>query len=328
MLLLAGCVVGTIDGATGTESGDVRSPAAFVGHWMLDGESTAADLAEFCTTYDRIDGSLSLGETDFTSLDGLECLTSVTGTVRIERNPGLLSIGALEGLTEISDYLVIEDNESLDLTETPAALASVGGLYLSRLPATETLGAWASLTTVEQNVELLDLPVLDGLDGITAVGGDIAIRRSTATTFSALSSVQTAGSLAFADNVALSKLAGLTSLAAVSGIVSLSDPKLEDLSGLNTLSDVGRLHLLYVATENLDAFSSLRRVGGDLELIYNPALRDLQGLGGVERIEGALRVVGNSSLNPSEVTTLVEAIGAENILGGVVTDGSCVAPCE
>lgn len=83
-----------------------------------------------------------------------------------------------------------------------------------------------------------------------------------------------------------------------------------------------------VGSQDLDAFGSLRRVEDDLDVIYNPNLSSVQGLAGVEHIGGALRIVENSSLHPSEVTALIEAIGAENIIGGVRTEGSCVAPCE
>ena len=327
-LLACAATDGAVHESVGHETGFVDTPpAVFHGDLMFDDSAIATDLSIFCEEYGSIDGSVWVGDTAWPDLAGLECLTEVGGDFHIERNQNMTSLAGLNQLRAVGGLLVIKENQALNLESSLDALEQAGGIYLAELPTTSHLGGWPALTMVSGNIELLDLPVLDGLVGITHVGGDVVVRRSSAKTFESLNSVVSAGSITFMDNAVLEQLDGLSSLTDVDGGVNLFDTSLAAFGGLGKLERVGSLNLSFSESAGVDGFAAVRDVRGDLDLVYNAQLVQLGGLSGVEHILGTLRIFGNDKLPSEEISTLVAAIGEANIEGGVETTESCVAPC-
>ena len=131
--------------------------------------------------------------------------------------------------------------------------------------------------TSDLTVRGFDIWNLDGLAGLTAVGGYLIIR----------------------NNDALASLAGLGGLTSVGGGLTIGyNDALTDLTGLGGLTSLGgHLFIDYnEALTDLTGLGGVTSVGGPLFIEYNDTLTDLSGLGGIASVGGALIISTNAAL--------------------------------
>ncbi|MCK9423664.1 MAG: T9SS type A sorting domain-containing protein [Bacteroidales bacterium] len=261
------------------------------------------------------------GVTDITNLNGLNMLTSTTGSLSMIGNP-FNSLTGLENLNYIGGNLKIgafywscHGNDLLvDLTGLNG-LDSIGGDL-----------------DIDCNHGLTSL---SGLESLTLIGGNLKIGNAvylghggnpSLTSLSGLSSLRTVeSSILISRNDALTSLTGLEGLTYLPGYIEICySPGLINLTGLNNLSYIGGLDLyenyFLVSLSGLDHLDS---IGGNLYigLCYevatqphygNEALASLNGLENLTSIGGTLNIGQNPSL-----TSLA---GLDNIAAGSIAN--------
>jgi len=124
---------------------------------ILEGDAvivSAADLAALDGTT-AITGSLTISAPALFDLHGLECLTAVGGTLRLEGNAALTDLSGLRSLSPPGGDVEIVNN---------GALRSLQGMQ----QITELIGG----LRIEGNAAL---PDFGGLESLSAIGGDLAI---------------------------------------------------------------------------------------------------------------------------------------------------------
>jgi hypothetical protein len=235
-----------------------------------------------------------------TSLTGLEGLTSISGNLSIWDNSTLTTLAALESLTTVQGNLVIRDNPSLsDLTGLESLIAIGGGLFiientvlasLNKLNSLTSIGGWLSISSTRALVNLV------GLEGLTSVGGYLEIN----------------------NNYALTSLTGLDNLNSVGGLViSGYNGVLENLTGLDGLvSVINEVDIRYnTALVSLVGLDNLESIGGDLKIRYNDNLASLIGLGKLDSIGSNLEITDN----PYLPTSLAEDLALQVKVAGSIT---------
>ena len=143
---------------------------------------------------------------------------------------------------------------------------------------------------------------LDGLQNVTSVGGDLFIYNNTAlVSLDGLHNITAiSGNMELHGNDALHDLTGLRSLASVGGHVSMyHNDMLPNLSGLGSLASIGGILEIveHAGITSLDGLGSgLTIIDGNLSIIENSALRDVEALHHITRVDGDLMIVGNDAL--------------------------------
>ena len=196
---------------------------------MIDGHVFAYDYEDVLALEGVacIEGDLFVSEQfgEIPDLAPLWALQRVEGVLHVGTPD--VSVGSLQGLD---------------------ALSYAGGLLVERAPITDLDGLEALLELGEQGLEVRSWEVfygdVDGLAGLTIVGGD-AILRDTMNLegLGALESV--AGDLWILQNPGLVDLAGLDGLQVVEGrfVLALNE-ELASISGLNGAAPVGEVHVV------------------------------------------------------------------------------------
>jgi hypothetical protein len=146
---------------------------------------------------------------------------------------------------------------------------------------------------------------LDGLAGITSIGGDLVIgSRFSAINFycdlNGLNNLVTiGGNLEILNNGSLNRLTGLERLSVVKGnLVIENNIALHNLLALGNLSQVGGDILISrnPLLQDLKGLEGLTEVNGDMLINLNPELQSLEGLVNINRIDGDLDILFNETL--------------------------------
>lgn len=147
---------------------------------------------------------------------------------------------------------------------------------------------------------------LAGLGSLDSIGGSLSIFNTWGlTNLSALGSLKLIrGDFAFYDNHGVSDLNGLTALARVNGRVDIfSNPEMTSLNGLNNLTNIGgSLQIAQnIALTSLNGLNGLKSVGGDVVIGgFNPqintVLSTLAGLDQLTSVGGLLWILYNPAL--------------------------------
>ena len=169
---------------------------------------------------------------------------------------------------------------------------------LSNLDGMEHLTAVGGELVVEHNAQLVNL---QGLSGLESVGEDLTIyNNDQLPNLSGLSSLSAVGGeFLIWSNDTLTALDGLTSLVTLDGDLTIrTNPALGDLSGLDSLTSItGDLKIWdNPGLVHLDGLSSLQSVGGGATIQFNGALVDVDGLAGLDSVGAKLYVYNNDAL--------------------------------
>jgi hypothetical protein len=142
-----------------------------------------------------------------------------------------------------------------------------------------------------------DIENIDGLDELTAIGGDLYI-----------------------SNPHIKDLTGLKSITSIGGSINIeNNNSLTNLSGLENITSIGGSLIIYsyewgnAALASLSGLDNVSSIGKDLWIYGNPVLRSLTGLGNVTSVGGKLTILGNDAL-----TNLAD-LGNLTSLGGNLT---------
>ncbi len=257
-------------------------------------------------------------------LQGLATLNSVGQDLYLEYNASLESIEALNGIQPIiGDNLVISRNASLANLKGFEHITNVTGrLDISGIPALETLNDLSALETIGDDFTLVSndgLTSLEGLGSLRSINGSLTVENSdqirTLLGAPALNSID---GLRIKNNLALENLDGLEQVSDISGNVTLySNPALASLSGLQSLETIGG-ELSIDHHSNLLSLTGLDRlthIGQSITVRNNYNLTSIESLFQLERIERFFSFHNNYSLCDSSVYELLELIQSREGVG-------------
>jgi hypothetical protein len=217
-------------------------------------------------------------------LERLRDVTTFEGTLYVDRQCNAADLEPMRCLKHVDGFLSINtDVESLDF---------IRGL--------ETVTGSLFLDSTSDIV----------LANLVSVGGDLQLDgREASLAFPKLVSV---GSMLRFGGPALSR-ASFPELETVGGSLAISSASaLEHLPDFRKLTSANHLFLVNNGITDLQGLELLRELGIGLEISSNPALRDLRGLVGLERV-GSFSVVSNPALPTCEAEWLRDRL--------TITDG-------
>jgi hypothetical protein len=167
-----------------------------------------------------------------------------------------------------------------------------------------------------------DIHNLNGLSGITSIGGNLWILVvGSLNNISGLNSLTyIGGSVRIDGALYLTSLSGLSSLEYIGGSLSIGDydgnDNLTDLNGLQNLETIGGGLQIWFNNNlvSLSGLDNLASIGGDIDLYYNYKLASLNGLGGLNAIPGYFSINNNGPLlNLSGLEALISIGGGLEI---------------
>lgn len=159
--------------------------------------------------------------------------TVITGYLRIGAPNGVdINLNGLNTLTEVQDYLQINNCKDCSSLQGLNNLTSIGALFISRLENLSNFEGLNGLTNIDNDLviggasinENLNLLNLNGLDNLVYVGGNVNIwNNPQLQNINGLSNLQSVNGeyLRVRANVSLSNLCGLTNIVANGGITGL-----------------------------------------------------------------------------------------------------------
>ncbi|NAY92256.1 hypothetical protein GTQ34_10020 [Muricauda sp. JGD-17] len=277
-----------------------------------------------------------VGNTGLESLQGLNGLRLIGGSLIIDNNDLLTDLRGLENLefiesTNITGVLNISNCENITSLSGLENLKSINGVLnlvvnplLSDISALSDSAINAQTVRIEQCHALVDL---DGLQGVTAseeiyiqvnnslntlnglgnlVDANIIVIgfNDLLVNLSALNNVSNLEQLNISGNASLSDLKGLDSLVFAS-IVSISEnPILTSFVGLDNLGEVNQLLILrndalpnFVGLESLELISDDFNGQSLLIVTSNPGLTSLNGLENLSSLDSDLTITNNTILS-------------------------------
>lgn len=180
-------------------------------------------------------------------------------------------------------------------------------------------------TEIGGSVHILGWEVhnLNGLSGLTSIGGDLwIIYTGMLNDISGLSSLtHIGGSLRMDGAQYVTSLAGLSSLEQVGGSLSIGDydgnTNLHNLNGLENLQSIGGgLQIWFNQNlESLEGLENVTSLGGDIDIYHNPNLESLSGLEGLTSLPGYLYIGSNFSLSSLAGLQNLVSVGEHFIMG-------------
>lgn len=292
---------------------EIASCGVFEGDVVLRSQEEVNTFGE--CNYTGITGILQIEDqnlgTPITDLSPLNNLQTIGGNLYINDNHGLAHLNGLENLTSCN-FLLIWGNTDLEHLDALSNLQAPG-VEIYDCPVLSRIDGLSSLPSVLGSISIHNCPALTNLNGFSHI-------------------TEVLYYLGITENSGLTDLSGLEQIVSVgidalppsccSGALNISDNEnLQTLNGLNSLTSV--YHGLTLGNNDqlttLDSFPILTTFEGDLEILLNDGLVELDrmtfvttadivsiyantellnldGLSGLNTINGLLRVSGNTSL--------------------------------
>jgi hypothetical protein len=149
------------------------------GIWHGDYRIDTPDDLKALSGYTSVTGSLFITDSSLSSLEGLECLIHVGGSLLIDGNRSLTSLTGLGRLKSVGSNLYFIVNDSLTSLAGLERLESIGGslgvtsnLSLTSLTGLERLKSVGGTVQIEINRSLTSLA---GLERLESIGGGLNI---------------------------------------------------------------------------------------------------------------------------------------------------------
>lgn len=275
------------------------------------------DLSEFTSLY-SIGGELVIFQNDnLESLSGLSGVDSLNISLEISGNPVLSDIEAIAN-ANVSNLSTIEisDNPSLN---SCAIDAFCYYLYYGNEDLL-VLNNGVNCSSIEQIIEICDFsPCLEDGFNFTSqeeidsfnvnegfcsgIVGDVLISGEDIIDLDGLNGITfIGGEFILIDNPMLADISGLSSLESIGGKLSIeNNPLLSSLTGLNNTSSIGG-DLIIASNDSLASILpllSLQSIDGDLKIENNPRLVSIKGIRNIDA-SGIQNLYINNNLMLSE----------------------------
>ena len=328
------CTVTAIDSTglstTVSETITVESAQTLSGDISFD---TQGDVEDFCMCNDSVTGNVTIDNSTLIDLDGLFCLRSVGGNMRILSNTALLD-ASIPNLTDTGD-ITITGNTSLE-NITFDSLLSISALSLTNNSdlisvSAPILDSATSYITVENNtvLETVSFPLLE------QITNNLRIEQNPRLSNILLDSLNyVSGFLKIMNNDLLTELS-LISLTGVGNDVNLSDNDRLEMISMNATDTIngqflilnnellevldtpvlsllnGNAQILNSGADLAVNMSSLQNVSGNVHLRDNDLSSVL--LSNLRTVEFSLTVYNNSSLDDLSLSSL-ETVGSDFLI--------------
>lgn len=297
--------------------------------------STQAEVDSFPFNYpacSQIAGNFSISGNDITNLNGLNGLTQIGGSLRIENNTTLTSLIGLNDLTAVGGSFFVTGNSLLEDLSGLNNLTTIERHF--RVDTNQLLTDFSGLENlvfVGRDFQIVNnnaLASLTGLEGITSIGGNLTINNN-----SLLCNCELEVICAYLSNpngtVKISNNSpGCNSMLEVAGACNLTLPCQQNYSftsqiDINYFPFVypncneieGNVTIMGSSITNLDGLSIVSSIGGNLRIMSNANLTSLAGLESLNSIGGYLTISNNISLSTCNADWLCEYLAAPT--GGV-----------
>jgi hypothetical protein len=237
---------------------------------------------------------------------GLEELTELGHTRPATCEKGTWS-GPLENSYSISALIQMED--IIGYTRVPGHLV----VNSSRL---QNMNFLSCLESVGGDLVLYGLTSFEGLENLREVGGVLVIKDSPVLSgLGPFPSLERVGGLELR-NLPIRNVVGLESIQELPLGLDISfNLQLTELEGLNNLVRIG--------VGDVPSDGPASRLEQSVRIYTNTALKTLDGLAGVEEVEGEIELSSNSSLSQCEITEWYEQFDADAISMANDDDAGC-----
>lgn len=278
----------------------------FVGTWLQIGYNNSLETLAALGNVTTVGLWVGVHYNDvLTNLEGLNNIASGPG-IGIFGGEQLESLGALSNITFVNDKLIVESTTVLKGLHGLHNIESVGiDLYVQYNEGLESLEALSGLRSVAETVMISGNDKLINLDGLE----NATMRYLSLYYTPVLSDLEALGNLTALDqltlsgNLALQKLKGLEGLVVLGDLNILNNPildSLEPLAGVTALMKVGTHDGdLWIAgnaaLKSMDGLNKISRIDGHVWL-KGTALEDLDGLGGLRSVGDNFWVWENEDL--------------------------------
>lgn len=237
------------------------------------------------------------------SLNGLQNLPYVGGTMDIADNSVLQNLQGLSSFTGTSVTFVIRGNPVFEKFHGAPNFATVGGaIIIDNNASLKNLEGLSTLTTVNSTFAIHNNPILknlEGLNSLTHIGSAEILNNPILKNLEGLEGITSINrDMIVYNNASLKNVDGISNLTTVGGWMVLQElPLLKNIDGLSSLTWVGELMGLATCPliTNVDALSNLTEVAGLLGAIDMAGLQNLDGFSNVASA-GELWVFLNPSL--------------------------------
>ncbi|MBK7830063.1 hypothetical protein [Nannocystis sp.] len=218
----------------------------------------------------------------------------------------------------VLDDLVVEGRTPGELGVLVRVEEVAGSLVIHDNPALKQLPAWPSLVRIGGSLSISansELGTVQGFPALTELGRGLYVAENPKlATFELGGALTVAGSVFFALNPRLTRIAGLATLEEVEHDVYIGDNAALEVVEMLALAEVrGDLQVANNLSLREAKFSSLRSVAGTWSVAHNSALKSLTGFAALERA-WLVSIDDNSALTELEWTSTFEVVTSLNIV--------------
>ena len=282
------------------------------------------------------------------TLPSFDRLETVWGNLGIS-NLAVTSISGFPSLTTISGNLIIASNSRLRSVSGFPLLASAGGLHIGGgaggNPMLETVSGFPALRSIVSSGDAVVIsgnrmfasccvlfPFLQSPlpPGYTLGDNSMITIRDNASGCNSAAEIKVPGRClldgAIIGDITLNSMEDLTpeirDAQYILGDLTISDESTgtdlenSDLKALQVEEIRGNLTISSTTLDTLDAFSSLRRIEGDLTIERNTNLAILDNFSALDSIGGDLRVASNAELTRIDAFSALRSVGRDFYIGG------------
>lgn len=212
--------------------------------------------------YTIIDGDLTIRDDNCTSNNGLEPITTLIG---------------LESISKV--------NGTLKITSSPS---------ISNLEGLENLIETDATTIISKNESLISL---DGIENHTSLNKLVIYNNESLKDLKGISNISSiSGSIYIWNNKSLTHIPDLVNLHSI-GTSENFDPSSLSPNIIPIVSFSRGIYIMNNANlSNIEGFSTMSKIQGNLIIINNPLLENLSGLDNVFNIEGGIVIDSNNSI--------------------------------
>ncbi len=272
--------------------------------FTLQSSPLIADLAGLESMI--VDSTVSILYNDaLLTLEGLNNVTSLIGSVFVTNNDVLLNLNGLNNLTNVAQRFWIRDNPLLENIEALSLLSEIGReLEIRENHALLNLSGLESLISIGEEINISfnnGLTSVNNLSSLISLGGLSVSNNPLLENLDGFENITELGVeyLIILNNNTLVSIEGLGNITSVYGTVRIwGNDLLPNLQGLESLTTIEDSYLQIrdnASLVDISALSSLNYNEG-IRIEENPLLQNLNGLGGLRVIIGDLRIFDNDAL--------------------------------
>ncbi len=277
---------------------------SYGGDVTITGNTLLTNLNGAFTSVTSLPADLFIvGNNGLVDLTGLETLVSIGADFEVKLNENLLSLAGLNNLMTVGDDIRLRSNPVLDDLTAFTNLTTVGGQVnirdnngLTNLIGFDNLTSFDGFYIAENEI----LPNVNGLQSLPSeIGYMDVLDNPNLTSVMGLETIEIARSMAIRGNPKLNSLAALAHLSFVElNLLIRGTDSLYTLAGLENVTHTGKLEIDgNTSLVNLEGLEGLDSINGDVKISFNTNLDNFTGLDNLNFITGELRVFGNYNLN-------------------------------